>query len=163
VVKELSDELRKKTRPVMRTVFRGKAKAFDVFHVQWERERSPDGRVGQSAFRKPSESKQELMLRYRDKVIQLNEQMQYAVLGRGENCDLIISGALVSRLHARIEYSFGKILLVDSSTNGTFVQFSDNKQIKLGQQQIVLHGAGVISLGLPFSRNPTEVVEFIIQ
>jgi adenylate cyclase len=163
VVKALTDELRKKTRPVMRTVFRGKAKAFDVFHVHWERERSPDGRVGQSTFRKPSESRQELMLRYRDKVILLNEQTEYAVLGRGENCDLIMNGALVSRLHARVEYSFGKNLLADSSTNGTYVQFSDGKQIKLKNQQIVLHGAGLISLGMPFSRNPTEVIEFLMQ
>jgi class 3 adenylate cyclase len=163
VVKALSDEQRKKTRPVMRTVFRGKAKAFDVFHVHWERERSPEGRVGKSTYRKPAESRQELMLRYNHKVMTLNEQTQYAVLGRGENCDIIINNSLASRQHARIEYSFGKTLLADSSKNGTFVQFSDGKQIRLNNQQIVLHGAGVISLGQPFSKNPTELIEFLMQ
>jgi class 3 adenylate cyclase len=163
VVKSLSDELRKKTRPVMRTVFRGKAKAFDVFHVHWERERSPAGRVGQSTYRKPAESRQELMLRYGSKVMTLNEQTQYAVLGRGENCDFVVNQSLASRQHARIEYSFGKTLLADSSKNGTFVQFSDGKQIRLNNQQIVLHGAGKISLGQPFSKNPTELIEFLMQ
>lgn len=163
VVKALSDELRKKTRPVMRTVFRGRTKAFDVFHVHWERERAPETRLGSSANRKPAESKQELMLRYRDKVIHLNEQTQYAVLGRGENCDLIINHSLASRQHARIEYSFGKTLLTDSSKNGTFVQFSDGTVIRLIEQQIVLHGAGFISLGQPFSKSPTELIEFLTQ
>lgn len=163
VVKALSEELRKKTRPVMRTVFRGRTKAFDVFHVHWERERAPETRLGSSANRKPAESKQELMLRYRDKVIHLNEQTQYAVLGRGENCDLIINHSLASRQHARIEYSFGKTLLTDSSKNGTFVQFSDGTVIRLIEQQIVLHGAGFISLGQPFSKSPTELIEFLTQ
>ncbi|MBI4807523.1 MAG: adenylate/guanylate cyclase domain-containing protein [Nitrosomonadales bacterium] len=163
VVKSLSDELRKKTRPVMRTVFRGKTKAFDVFHVHWERERSPDARIGRPTYRKPAESRQELMLRYRDRVVTLNEQSQYAVLGRGENCDLIINNSLASRQHARIEYSFGKNLLADSSKNGTFVQFADGTVIRLKNQQIMLHGAGFISLGQPFSKNPTEVIEFLMQ
>lgn len=163
VVKSLNDELRKKTRPVMRTVFRGKANAFDVFHVHWQRERSPDMRVGSSDYRKPAESRQELMLRYDRKVITLNEQTQYAVLGRGENCDIIINDSHASRQHARIEYSFGKNMLADSSKNGTFVQFADGKIIRLRQQQIMLHGAGFISLGQPFSKNPTEVIEFLMQ
>lgn len=163
VVKLLSDELRKKTRPVMRTVFRGKAKAFDVFHVQWQHERVPDERAGKSAYRKPTESNQEMLLRYHQHIKSLNEESQYAVLGRGENCDLVINNLLASRQHARVEYSFGKILLTDSSKNGTFVRFADGKEIHLVQQQIVLHGAGAISLGLPFSRNPTELVEFLMQ
>lgn len=163
VVKSLSDELRKKTRPVMRTVFRGRTKAFDVFHVHWERERSPEGRIGTPDSRKPAESKQELMLRYRDKVMMLNEQTQYAVLGRGENCDLIINNTLASRQHARIEYSFGKNMLTDASKNGTFVQFADGKIVRLKQQQIILHGAGFISLGQPFSKNPTDLIEFLMQ
>ncbi|HAF44371.1 MAG: hypothetical protein A2100_03775 [Sideroxydans sp. GWF2_59_14] len=163
VVKLLSDDLRKLTRPVMRTVFRGKTKAFDVFHVHWQRERLPDARSGSSEFRKPAESKQELILRYHDKVVMLNEQSQYAVLGRGENCDLIINDSVASRLHARIEYSFGKNMLADSSKNGTFVQFADGKVIRLRQQQITLHGAGFISLGQPFSKNPAHVIEFLLQ
>ncbi len=163
VVQALSDELRKKTRPVMRTVFRGKAKAFDVFHVHWEKERAPEARVGKSTFRKPAESRQELMLRFADKVFALNEQRQYVVLGRGENCDIIVNHSLASRQHARIEYSYGKTLLADSSKNGTFVQFSDGREIRLNNQQIVLHGAGKISLGQPFSKHPTACIEFLMQ
>jgi len=70
---------------------------------------------------------------------------------------------VASRLHARIEYSFGKNMLADSSKNGTFVQFADGKVIRLRQQQITLHGSGLISLGQPFSKNPANVIEFLLQ
>ncbi|MBI4807522.1 MAG: adenylate/guanylate cyclase domain-containing protein [Nitrosomonadales bacterium] len=165
VVDMLSEELRKKTRPVMRTVFRGKEKAFDVFHILWEPEdtTSTRMRIGMSASRKPAESRHELMLRYHQQIITVSENLKHVVLGRGNDCDIVIRNNLASRQHARIEYNFGKFLLNDQSVNGTYIRFSDGQVIQLNQQQIVLHGAGTISLGEPFSEEPGEVIEYLLQ
>jgi pSer/pThr/pTyr-binding forkhead associated (FHA) protein len=44
------------------------------------------------------------------------------LVGRGEECDVVISGALVSRRHARILFDDGEPSVEDlGSMNGTFV------------------------------------------
>jgi hypothetical protein len=159
----LPEEWRKKTRQVMRTEFHGKEETTNVFQISWEQEDTTRTRIGMSAFRKPAETRNELVLRYRQRVITLSEKLKSIVLGRGDDCDLMILDNLASRQHARIEYNFGKFLLIDHSVNGTYIRFSDNQVIQLSHQQIVLHGAGTLSLGKPFSESPTEVIEYILQ
>ncbi len=163
VVDMLPEKLKTKTRQVMRTEFRGKGETFDVFRILWEHEDTTRTRIGMPAFRKPAEARHELILRYRQQVITLSETMKSIVLGRDDDCNLVIRNNLASRQHAKIEYSFGKFLLTDHSSNGTFIRFGEEQAIQLNHQQIVLHGAGVISLGQPFSENPTEVIEYILQ
>jgi class 3 adenylate cyclase len=163
IVDLLPEELRKKTRPVRRSIFRGKGKPFEVFHVHWEQERTTSTRIGRAVYRKPAESKQELMVRFRQKVVMVNEKNHCVVLGRDESCDMVIQTGLASRQHARLEYSYGKVLLTDFSKNGTFVRFSDGQVVHLIQQQVVLHGAGAISLGQPFTTEPGEAIEFLMQ
>jgi adenylate cyclase len=137
--------------------------ATDVFQIAWEQEDTTSTRVGMSAFRKPTGARNELVLRYRQQVITLSEQRKSIVLGRGDDCDLVIRDNLASRQHARIEYNFGKFLFIDHSANGTYIRFSDNQVILLSHQQIVLHGAGTLSLGQHFSESPSEVIEYILQ
>jgi class 3 adenylate cyclase len=165
VVDKLPPELRKKARPVMRGELRGKEGALAIFQVIWEKEDTMSTRIGMSVFRKPAEalSRHELLLRHRNQILTLNERSRSALLGRDDTCNLIIQSKLASRQHALIEYNFGKFLITDHSANGTYIRFSDNQVIQLNHQQIVLHGAGQISLGQPFSESPTEVVEYILQ
>ena len=163
VVERLPGKLRVQARPVMRTEFHGKVQATDVFQIAWEQEDTTSTRVGMSAFRKPTGARNELVLRYRQQVITLGELRKSIILGRGDDCDLVIRDNLASRQHALIEYNFGKFLLIDHSVNGTYIRFSDNQVILLSHQQMVLHGAGTLSLGQHFSESPTEVIEYILQ
>jgi len=163
VVDRLPEKMRKHARQVMRTGFRGKEQAVDVYQMIWDPEDTMNTRVGMSAYRKPAEPRHELMLQYHQKLITLNEDTKQAVLGRGQGCDLMIRNILASRQHVTIEYNFGKFLLTDHSSNGTYLRFSDKQVIQLNHQQIVLHGAGQISCGQSFSEGPTEVVEFLMQ
>lgn len=159
----LPPKLRENARPMKRAEFRGKAETTDVFQILWDLEDTTRTRIGLPAFRKASEGRHALILRYHQQVVSVNEQQRNIVLGRGDTCDLVIHNNFASRQHARIEYSFEKFLLTDFSANGTYIRFSDNQVIQLNNQQIVLHGAGTISLGQPFSEDPTEVIEYILQ
>jgi class 3 adenylate cyclase len=162
-VEALPQELRDKARELKRAELRGKDESFDMFQIQWELEDTTRTRIGLPSFRRPADTRHELMLRYRQKVVALNEKQKSVMLGRGETCDLVIYNTFASRQHARIECSFGKFLLTDHSSNGTYVRFSDNQVVQVSNQQIVLHGSGSISLGEPFSEVPTEVIEFVLQ
>ena len=163
VISELPNLLLKCTRPLQRTSFRGKQESFDVFQVFWEQEDTTSTRIGTQQFRKPALSRQELMLRHETQVITISEQQRSAILGRSEDSDIAIADNLASRQHARIEFNFGKFLLTDHSANGTFVRFSDGQVIELNHQQIVLHGAGAISLGRNFEEAGGDVIEYLVQ
>ncbi len=162
-VEALPKELRGTVRELKRAELRGKDESFDMFQIQWELEDTTRTRIGLPTFRKAADTQHELMLRYRQKVVAVNERQKSVTLGRGEACDLLIYNSFASRQHARIECSFGKFLLTDHSANGTYVRFSDDQVVQLSNQQIVLHGSGSISLGEPFSEVPTEVIEFVLQ
>ena len=165
VVDLLPAAMRKKARQIMRTELRGKESTLAVFQIPWEKDDTMSTRIGMSAFRKPAESlsRHELLLRYHQQVLTLDEQSKSALLGRDDTCNVLIKNKLASRQHASIEYNFGKFLLTDHSANGTYVRFGDNQIIQLNSQQVVLHGSGQISCGQSFSEAPTEVVEFLMQ
>lgn len=159
----LPDDLRNRTRQILRAEFRGKQEAFDVFQISWEQDDTMSTRIGLPQFRKPGDGRNELMLRYGEQATALDEQRRSAVLGRGDNCDIVINSSFASRQHARIEFSFNKFIIADHSANGTYVRFSDGQVIHLSHEQIVLHKSGSISLGEPFPDDPAELVEFIVQ
>lgn len=163
VADELPAELRKKVRQVSRAEFRGKEAALDVFQVSWEQDDTLSTRIGLPQFRKPTEARHELMLRYHQQIVTINEQNKSIVLGRGDTCDLIIQCTLASRQHARIEYSFEKFVVTDHSSNGTYIRFSDSQIIHLAHQEIMLHGTGSISLGQPFAEHPAEIIDYLVQ
>lgn len=159
----LPDDLRNRTRQIMRAELRGKQEALDVFLVTWEQDDTMSTRIGLPQFRKPNDARNELLLHYREQGATLNDQRRSVVIGRGDTCDIVINSSFASRQHARIELSFTKFTLTDHSSNGTYVRFSDGQVIQLSREQIVLHKSGTISLGEPFADNPSELVEFIVQ
>lgn len=159
----LPPELRSKVRQIMRAEFRGKQEALDIFQVIRDDENTTITRIGLSKSRKPSESRNELLLRHNQQVVSVNVKRKAVVLGRGDNCDIAIQNNFASRQHARLEYTFGKFVLTDHSANGTYIRFNDNHVIHLIHQEIILHGAGTVSLGQSFAENPSELIEFIVQ
>lgn len=65
-----------------------------------------------------------------------------------------------SRKHAWIEFRREKFVLVDYSSNGTWVRTTDNKEIYLRREEFPLWGHGWISLGQPLDSNLDQSIEF---
>eukprot|EP00471_Norrisiella_sphaerica_P000689 CAMPEP_0184484724 /NCGR_PEP_ID=MMETSP0113_2-20130426/6401_1 /TAXON_ID=91329 /ORGANISM="Norrisiella sphaerica, Strain BC52" /LENGTH=446 /DNA_ID=CAMNT_0026865831 /DNA_START=99 /DNA_END=1436 /DNA_ORIENTATION=+ len=63
------------------------------------------------------------------------------VVGRGKNCDVRVKQKLVSRVHAKITRAGGKWLLIDVSTNGTYVNGTRINNIYLNDNDFVAFGA----------------------
>jgi hypothetical protein len=163
LVDALPSELAEKARPAMRTALRGKQESFAIYQILWEPEDVSSTRVGLTAFRKPNEARNELLLRYKQNVITLNEHFNSVTLGRDDTCDLTIASDLASRNHIKVEYCFGKFIVTDDSVNGTYIQFSDKQTVHIHHQQIVLHGRGKLCLGQSFDSDPSEVIEYLEQ
>lgn len=75
-----------------------------------------------------------------------------AELGTNDGADLTVGGNRASRSHAHIEQRKQYFVLVDHSTNGTFVQTEDEQITFLRRGELRLWGNGWIALGEPLSR-----------
>ena len=70
-------------------------------------------------------------------------------LGKDSVNDFVYGSQLSSRHHACIECQHKDFFLVDSSTNGTYVQTEDEQVTHVHRDKVKLWGAGWISLGEP--------------
>lgn len=82
------------------------------------------------------------------------------LLGRASGCDIKVSSCEISRRHARIEYVGAGFILIDQSTNGTYVRFDDGGQIHVIKDRIDIRGSGVISLGKPVLKRAPNLIYF---
>lgn len=143
-----SSEIINRTRRYDRIQIKGKEKTLDVFMYAWEEE-SEITNMATSNLTNPFRSDQggNLVLTYHTNTMKLEQDSDTINLGRGNSCDLIISGDLISRFHATISVRRGKFILTDQSTNGTFLRTLDGQNYFLRQEELSLIGSGVISLG----------------
>ena len=158
----LSPDLKPRMRQILRAEFKGKQEYHEVYQVFCDQEDTMSTRFGIPAYRKPSDNDEEMLLRYRGQTFRINKDHNRAVLGRDESCDLVVRSDLASRLHINIELRFGKFVIADQSTNGTYIRFSDGSMVHITREEISLKGNGSISLGQSFAEHPAEVVEFSI-
>ena len=74
---------------------------------------------------------------------------QKVTLGSAADNDLTVDISYASRSHARIECRGSGFMLVDHSTNGTYVQTEDERISFVHRKALRLWGDGWLSLGEP--------------
>ena len=104
----------------------------------------------------------QLHLKYLGKELYLNLESAAISLGRDDQCDFIVDSHHASRLHARIEIRRGKFVIIDQSTNGTFVKTSDGEKLYLRREDSPLLGNGVISLGVNPDQDNSYHIHFSV-
>ena len=77
----------------------------------------------------------------------LPEQTPFQIGRDPHKAQLLIETELASREHCHIEFRRGKYVLVDHSTNGTYVYVDEQTPIYLRREEAPLQGTGVISVG----------------
>jgi hypothetical protein len=92
-----------------------------------------------------------LRLHYGQNTVVLDEQRPVITMGRDATCAVIIRNLRASRRHATIELRGNLVVLIDKSTNGTFVTIDGNPTQFVKQGEFPLHGSGKIA----FSSSPT--------
>jgi len=135
---------------------KGKSEEIDVYEQFWQ----PSTALTTIAFRErpaalPTDP--QLTLVYCGQVLTFRKVLQF---GREPSADLVVDGPMISRQHARIEQRGRKFVLVDRSSNGTYVTLVNHPEIHLRREELLLHGDGIISFGQRASTPGAEVVEF---
>ena len=90
----------------------------------------------------------------------LDEKRPGLSMGRDAACDLVIRDRRASRNHGKIERRGDKYVLVDISTNGTYVQLKGEAEFLLRREELVLRGSGRISFASPGDAEGADIAEF---
>lgn len=136
------------------TRVKGKVQPIEFYEIFYEQERDVTlvGQIITSSTVTISPSQVKLSLQHRGSIIELNAEQPTLTIGRSAQNDLSISNTtVVSRFHARIELRRNRFVLIDQSTNGTFVAEQNTQPIHLRRDEMGLGGSGVISLGQPIA------------
>ena len=107
-------------------------------------------------------SARRLHLKHQEKELVINPDTPTLTIGRGSQCDLVINSSHASRAHAKIEFHRGKFVIIDQSTNGTFVKNEDGNEVYLRREVLPLMGNGVISLGVNMDQDNPHQIKFSV-
>jgi adenylate cyclase len=83
-------------------------------------------------------------------------------IGRDDSCDIAVDAAYASRSHLKLEFRRGKFVLIDHSTNGTFVKFNHQDEIFIRREELPLLGEGYISLGEIYKHGNSSNIYFSV-
>ena len=152
----LSPPLRLRVRQLDSLTVKGKHKDIGIFELIWQ---GPDADLTALATR-PMHVPARILLRHGAREIELNEARPNAMLGRDPQNDVVIADRMASRLHARIERRRDKFVLIDQSSNGTFVTIEGEAEIHLRREELVLRGRGRATFGHAWKDAADEVLTF---
>jgi class 3 adenylate cyclase len=144
---------------------RGRQQPTEIFQVDWEDE-DASGRLtrpallsGRTAPRPPSGGGIRLGWLEHHRCFRIADLPVH--VGRAAEAEFAVDDQRVSRLHARIEWRNGSLMLTDISSYGTWVRFAGaDAELALRRQDCILMGSGEIALGAPFEDCTVPVVSF---
>ncbi len=145
-VELLGSELRKQTRQIDVATVRGRLDEVALFELLWNPEEATS-MLPTIAWENRGKAAAKMILTFRDDEVEVSDKRKSVNLGRADDNDLVIKGNLISRIHAKVEMSRGKFMLVDQSTNGTFLQNAQGDEIFVRRDSTELGGEGTIGLG----------------
>jgi class 3 adenylate cyclase len=102
-------------------------------------------------------------LRLNGETLRFPGNRRIITIGRDTTNDIVIDSPEVSRKHCRIVIQNDSYVLVDESTNGTYISPDQGAPLHLKRKMATLAGAGWIALGHLHDRSSKRVVEFIVR
>ncbi len=110
----------------------------------------------------PAAARSSMMLRHNKNMLSVSDNRPVVLAGREEGNDLVIADRRASRHHARIEWRQGRYVLIDTSTNGTFMTDEAGNEVALRRAETELPTRGRIGFGYSPTEAGAEVIFFDI-
>ncbi|MDL1963508.1 MAG: adenylate/guanylate cyclase domain-containing protein [Deltaproteobacteria bacterium] len=164
-IADLPPILLSRCRPLNTIRVKGKSQSLNTSEVVWDQN---DATLIFSALKETEKRPPiaEIEINYKGQKIVIRESNTPFLIGRGKDCSLVISSDVVSRAHAKIEARLGELVIVDHSTNGTYVTTDcgkrsyDGLDMRLHYTEWTMAGQGKISLGQPVSESDENTIKF---
>jgi class 3 adenylate cyclase len=154
----LSAQQRHATRHLDALPVRGKHEAVTVFEVLWQTGSSDHTQMPgrfDTILREAGVSRLRLTHAGGEIVV-----VTSISIGRDASHGIALRDPMASRNHAHIERRKDKFVLIDQSSNGTFVSMKTGEEFKLRREEMLLHGSGALAFGHNPRDRSAEVVGF---
>ncbi len=106
---------------------------------------------------------QHLYLTYHERITEVSSKGNELMFGRSKGSNIVVDTDCVSRHHAKLLYRKGKFVIIDQSTNGTFVKTQGGQEVFIQNEEYPLSGSGFISLGKTVSVDNEHLIYFSCQ
>lgn len=162
-IKLLSSASKSKTRLFDSARVKGIDEEIRIYQILWE-----EGNVTTFAtaqhIQQISQANVSIVLKFNgEERFYTDSDMTTAInLGRDPSCDITIDAKFASRSHVNLEFRRGKFVLVDHSTNGTYVKLNNQDEIFIRREELPLIGEGYISLGEDYNPKNTSNIYFSV-
>lgn len=145
-VEKMSPKFKDQTRQIDVATVRGKMDEVALYELLWNPEEATS-MLPTIEWENRGRKVSKMLLSFRDQTVEVSDQYKSANLGRADDNDLVVKGNLISRIHAKVEMRRGKFVLIDQSTNGTFLQNLQGDETFVRRDSTELNGEGTIGLG----------------
>src|ERR1700736_640268 len=142
---------------------KGRSSEVALFRMLWQTEEitTMEPALAITSHERERENKADrLRFRYQGQEVLVDDGRANITIGRAEENDLVVKGNLISRLHARVEINRNKFMLIDQSTNGTFVLGKDGEEAFVRRDSMQIRGEGLIGLGKAPDSNSSQVIRY---
>ena len=164
MVDHLSSEWRASVRQIDIATLKGRSSEVALYEVLWQPEDITSMVPAIAMTSRASSNKgHRLRLRYQGQEILVEDGRANISMGRAEENDLVVKGNLISRLHARVELNRNKFMLIDQSTNDTFVIGKDGEEAFVRRDSMQIRGEGLIGLGKAPDSNSSQAIRYICE
>lgn len=162
VYQALSGTLKYLLTPVTVTDLKGKQTLFRIYRVDWD-DSSDITKVNTALKEGVTQRTNRMQLLHGATRIAIDAYKSKVLIGRDDTCDLVVKTLLASRKHLSVELLFGQFILLDQSTNGTYLMLPNGYIIRIAREKYILTGSGTISLGARDFSDPEGLIKFSIQ
>ncbi len=163
-VRRLSSDAKSRTRLFDSTRIKGIDEEIKIYQLLWE-----EGNVTTFAtaqhIQQIAKAKVSILLRFNgEERFYSDADMASAIsIGRDDNCNMTVDAKYASRSHANLEFRRGKFVLLDHSTNGTYVKLNKQNNIFIRREELPLIGEGYISLGEDYKKESPSNIYFSVS
>jgi hypothetical protein len=154
----LSAQMRESLRRLDALPVKGKAEEVEVHELLWHASSERTVIPGRAPPVTAPAGGARIRLVHRGKDLAFKDTLYIGREASGNH--VVVASSMASRRHAKIELRRGKFVLVDQSSNGTFVTLGNNAEMRLRREEVILYGSGIIALGQSAAAAGDEVVEF---
>jgi adenylate cyclase len=164
LVEQLTPQWKALVRQIDVATPKGQSDEVAVFEVLWQPEEATNMLPSIDPAARPSASAARLRLRFKGEELMVGHNGKATItMGRADENDVVIKGNLISRVHARIDSARNRFVLIDESTNGTFIQQDAGEELYVRRDSTVLTGSGVISMGRVAARGTPLAIEYRVE
>ena len=161
-VEQMSPDWQAQTRQIDVATVRGRLDEVALYELIWQPDEATS-MVPTIEWESKAKGASKLTLTFRDNSVVVSEQKKNINMGRADDNDLVVKGNLISRIHARVEMRRGKFILIDQSTNGTFLEDVTGEETFVRRDSTELTGEGIIGLGRVAKAGTPLAIHFVCE